>query len=155
MMRILLGIVCLAQTCFLQAQFFEDFNDGRFDSDTTWLGMKYAFQEKNGFLQSKFDTANSHFFISKEISVLKSCQWTIEFELSFNTSSLNYLDFVLLSDTINPILSQNMVYVRIGGSKDEISLYKKENVFAIKAKVILLSMSFIRMIPCNCCGDKM
>jgi len=50
----------------------------------------------------------------------------LQMELQFNTSSANYVDFVLMADSSHLLAAKNLYYVRIGNTADEVSLYKKK-----------------------------
>src|SRR5574343_406198 len=60
-------------------------------------------------------------------------QWELYSNLNFNTSSANYVDIYLMADQANLLSgSLNGYFVRIGGTTDEISLYRKVAGTAVK-----------------------
>jgi hypothetical protein len=113
------------------AQVTENFNDGDFTSNPTWIvsnssdwAIDSAFQ-----LQSNNMAANSTFYISTASTLATTAQWEFYVDLAFNTSSANYVDIYLTSSESD--LTQNTTtgyFVRLGSTNDNISLYRKDGV---------------------------
>jgi hypothetical protein len=76
-------------------------------------------------LRSNSSVASSSFYLSTPSSLASGAQWEFYVKLAFNTSGTNYVDIFLTSETENLKNTQNGYFVRIGGTRDEISLYKK------------------------------
>src|ERR1051325_4433869 len=112
------------------AQFADDFSDSDFISNPAWSGDTAEFAianvAGNNVLRSNSTMASSNFYLSTPSSLVNNCQWEFWVNLTFNTSSANYVDVYLTSDSANLNASNNNgYYVRIGNTADEISLYKK------------------------------
>jgi hypothetical protein len=111
------------------AQFSDNFSDGNFTIDPTWQpDDDNNWVIENNRLRSNSQTASSSFYISTPSTKATHAQWEFYMNLQFNTSSANFVDVYLVS--ANQDLSatgNNGYFVRIGGTPDEISLYKISN----------------------------
>ena len=99
------------------------------DSFTTtnlnsWTGDTTKFQIQNQQLQSNSLNPNDVFYIARPCNS-DNQEWQLDLNLLFNTSSVNYVDFVLFSNSPNLLNADSILYVRVGNTKDEISLYQK------------------------------
>lgn len=124
---ILLGLVnCCAANII--AQVSDQFSDGNLSSDPAWVGDLPAWTVNSSFqLQSANNTVNSSFYLSTPNALSADAQWEFWCNLAFNTSSLNYVDVYLTASHNN--LKDAMItgyFLRIGGSNDEVSLYRKD-----------------------------
>jgi hypothetical protein len=91
-----------------------------------WKGTDTAWQLSAGRLQSHYRQASSNFYVSTPSSLATNCSWEWWMKLDFNTSSLNYADVYLTSDSSNLLAPALKGYfVRIGNTKDEVCLYRK------------------------------
>ncbi len=107
------------------AQVNESFDDGNFISNPIWEGDTAKFKVISGVLQSQSVLLNDQFYLSTQSKKAVNSQWEFYLKLNFNTSSANYVDIFLSSDSAN-LLSKNSGYlVRVGSTNDNISLYKK------------------------------
>ncbi|MEN9401123.1 MAG: hypothetical protein RL632_2226, partial [Bacteroidota bacterium] len=78
---------------------------------------------------------NSSYCLSTPSALVNAAQWEFSVRLLFNTSSANYVDVYLCSDQANLLsVGVNGYFVRIGGTTDEVSLYK--SVLGVKTKII-------------------
>lgn len=109
------------------AQINEDFSDDDFTQNPTWSGHNTKFTVDNKRLRSNSGTSNDLFYLSTPNNLAIDCQWDFLVDLQFNTSSANYVDFVLVSDTANPALTKEGYFLRVGNTKDELALYKISN----------------------------
>jgi hypothetical protein len=111
-----------------RAQLNENFNDGNFTSNPTWVGNTSDFIVNAAMqLQSNNTVANSFYYLSTSNTLATSAQWDFYVQLAFNTSSANFVDVYLTasgSDITQPATTG--YFVRIGNTDDEISLYRKE-----------------------------
>lgn len=131
-MKHLLTILVSFFTGLVLAQFTENFNDNDIKNTPTWKGDDSVFVliGSNGEfkLRSNKNLASNFFYLVTPSKSLKNTQWEIDVQLAFNTSSSNYVDIYLSSDKDSLLATDlNGYYVRIGGSTDEISLYKSVN----------------------------
>lgn len=137
LLRPLLRFLCLAFfiiSTTAKAQFTEDFSDGDLSTDPKWFGDLASFTTTNAILQSDHPVPNSSFYLSTPLSYKAGFQWMFNVRLAFNTSSLNYCDVYVSADTLDLNNVQNGYFIRMGGTQDEISLYKIEN--AVETKII-------------------
>lgn len=135
MMKFAFLLACLILISHpLSAQLIDDFEDADLNSAPQWIGMLSSFTSLNGRLKSNHNTANSVFYISTPLKTDTCFQWGFDVQLQFNTSSLNYVDAFLLSDSANLTKSRQGLFVRLGGSTDEVSLFKIVN--GVEFKII-------------------
>lgn len=110
------------------AQVLDDFSDQEFSNNPAWIGDVASWQAASGVLKSENQTPNSQFYLSTNSKLVKNTEWSVLVNLQFNTSSANYVDVFLNADSSNLKSGvKNGYFVRIGGTKDEICLYKKVN----------------------------
>jgi len=110
------------------------FSDSFRSFTNNWKGDTGSFVIVNSQLRSNNLVANSSFYISQAASFSSKFRWTIKANLQFNTSSTNYFDFFLQADSQNLLKTQNGYFVRMGGTADEISLFKLKN--GVETKLI-------------------
>ncbi len=111
----------------LQAQFTDNFSDGDFTSNPAWAGLSSDWTvNASGQLQSNNTTANSTFFITTPSTLATAAQWEFYVNLTFNTSSTNFVDvFLMASANDLSATSTDGYFVKIGTTADEIALYKR------------------------------
>ncbi len=109
------------------AQLIDDFEDADLNVAPVWLGNLSSFTTSAAQLRSNSTIANSIFFLSTEVFLDSNFQFEYDCRLLFNTSSLNYTDVYLYADSSDLKSAKNGLFVRAGGSTDEISLYKIQN----------------------------
>lgn len=129
-MRYFLLLVILFTFPTVFAQFSEDFSDGDFTSSPTWIGDDSVYTivdvAGNNRLRSNKILTNSSYYLSTPSTLASDAQWEFFVNLQFSTSSANYVDVFLTADQSNLFSgSLNGYFVRIGGTGDEICLFKK------------------------------
>ena len=116
----------LVLTSFGTAQVTDNFTDGDFTVAPVWSGDVADFTVVGGQLRSNSSTASYGFHLSTPSTTATNAQWELYVNLQFPTSSANYTDIYLMSDSANLESTTNSGYfVRIGNTTDEISLYKR------------------------------
>ncbi len=125
-MKKLLLTLLLIVPLIANAQLTDNFSDGDFTSNPAWSGDVSKWQVNNGQLQSNNNTASDVFYLSTPSTAATNAQWEFFIKLDFSTSSNNYVDIYLISDSANVKGSLNGYFVRMGGTPDEISLYRKD-----------------------------
>ncbi|MEY4929971.1 MAG: hypothetical protein RI909_695, partial [Bacteroidota bacterium] len=117
-------MICSAYVCY--AQVTDDYSDGDLTNNPTWTpDNTNNWTVVNNQLRSNSATASSSFFITTPSSKATKAQWEFSAQLQFNTSGANFVDVYLVSEQANLLSTTNHGYfVRIGGTPDEISLYK-------------------------------
>jgi hypothetical protein len=110
----------------LSAQVNDNFSDGDFTAAPAWNGDNADFTVAAGQLRSNSTTASYGFYLSTPSSVATNTQWELFVNLQFQTSSANYVDVYLTSDSANlQSATHSGYFVRIGNTTDEISLYRR------------------------------
>ena len=123
----------------IYGQVSDNFSDGDFSLSPAWTGddSVYTIVDVAGdfHLRSNKLLTNSSFYLSTASSFSTDTQWEFYVNLALNTSSANYTDIYLTSDQANLLNATISGYfVRIGGTTDEISLYRK--VAGVSTKII-------------------
>jgi len=107
----------------------EEFSDGNFTANPSWIGDDSVFtvvSVSGDFrLRSNKLIPSSSYYLSTPSLLATDTQWEFYLNLQFNTSSANYVDVYLTSNQSN-LLSGSLsgYFVRIGGTTDEVSLYR-------------------------------
>lgn len=122
---ILFVFICFSYSAF--SQIVESFSDTSLLQNGTWNGQIQSFKIDNESLKSNHQVPNSTFYVSYLLPIKNVNEWHIDVMLLFNTSSLNFVDFVFKSDTTDLLNSKNNFLVRIGGVSDDIALIKTTN----------------------------
>lgn len=128
-MKKLLFCCFLFWAVFGQAQIQEQFSDNNFTANPTWMGDDTVFTvvDDNGNLKLRSNKliASSTFYLSTANSLLQNTQFEFNLRLAFATSGSNYVDVYLAADQSNLLSATlNGYFVRMGGTTDEISLFK-------------------------------
>lgn len=115
------------------AQLNENFNDGDFTNNPTWVGGTSDFVVNSSRLQSNNLVANSTYYLSTPNTKATQAQWDIVVQLDFNPSSANYVDIFLVASASDLTQASTTGYfVRLGGTDDEISLFRKDGAASVK-----------------------
>lgn len=111
------------------AQVEDTFADDDFTANPAWTSEPATnWIVVNSRLRSNVSTANTSFSIITPSATAVEAQWEFYVNLAFNTSGVNYADVYLISEQADLLSATNNGYfVRIGGTPDEISLYKLTN----------------------------
>ncbi|MCU0357954.1 MAG: lamin tail domain-containing protein, partial [Cyclobacteriaceae bacterium] len=112
-----------------RAQFADDFSDGDFTNNPTWTTNTPEHWAIDNFrLRSNSPVANSSFYLSTPSARATDAQWEFWVNLQFNTSGVNLVEVYLVSQNENLLAPGNNGYfVRIGGTPDEVSLFRMVN----------------------------
>jgi hypothetical protein len=114
------------------AQVSDDFSDGDFTANPVWatnISDNWAIVSNQ--LRSNSNNASSTFYISTPSAKATPAQWEFLVNLQFATSGANYVDVYLISEQADLNSTTNDGYfVRIGGTPDEVSLFKLTNGMA-------------------------
>jgi len=110
------------------AQLTEHFDDGNFTSSPPWLGSDEKFEiSATGslHLNASAETADAWLFTASTVAA--NATWMADISLDFNPSSLNYARIYLMADSNDPASIENGYFVMIGGTNDDVSLWKITN----------------------------
>ena len=114
---------CLLFAQFSVAQFVDDFSDGDFTNNPVWSGDVGTFIATANELNSQSAVAGNY-YLSTPSTLAANGQWDFFFNMKFSTSGANYVDVYLMSDVVDVTNPNDGYFVRIGGTPDEVSLYK-------------------------------
>ena len=148
LIRNLLFFILFFLSGLVNAQDLEEFKDTNLLRNGQWMGQFQSFKLENERLKSNHNVANSVFYIAtkKQSNLIR--EWHIDVNLLFNTSSANFVDFVIKSDSLNLLLSKTNYLIRLGGVNDDISLIKTVN--GIETKLIDGENGFLNASSSNC-----
>jgi hypothetical protein len=113
---------------YTYGQLQERFSDGDFTRNPAWIG-DVNFFTVNAARQLQ---TNGPAVTGTELQLATSCQavtgttWEFYARLNLATSSGNYTDIYLVSDSANFKGRNSGYFVRIGGTPDEVSLFRKD-----------------------------
>jgi hypothetical protein len=124
---IIAQVFLIASVC--SAQVSDNFSDGDFTNAPTWaLSIPDSWVVDGGRLRSNLSVANAAFYITTPSAKATHAQWEFWVNLTFNPSGANYVDVFLMVDQSNLLSTTlNGYFVRIGGTPDDVSLYKIVN----------------------------
>jgi len=107
-------------------QFTDDFSDGDFTNNPTWIGDNTRFEVDTNFSLHLNDTAASTSSLVTQSQAIINGEWIFSVRLDFSPSTNNFAKVYLASDMVDLSGPLNGIYVKIGGqggSIDDISLY--------------------------------
>ena len=127
--KLLICVLVLMGTLSGRAQLTENFSDGDFTNNPAWTGGTTDWIVNPFFqLQSNNTVVNSTYYLSTANGLATTAQWDFFCSLSFNPSSANYVDVFLTASAGDLTQAATTGYfVRMGGTDDEISLFRKDN----------------------------
>ncbi|WP_277479278.1 lamin tail domain-containing protein [Catalinimonas alkaloidigena] len=113
----------------LKAQFSDDFGDGDHTANPAWIGNtdKYEIDGAQK-LHLNAPAETSFAYISTSSNAIGESEWLWHTEISENPSSTNYLKTYLVSDQHELDGSLNGYFVKIGGTNDEVSLFRQDGL---------------------------
>jgi hypothetical protein len=126
-------LLCLLATfpfLYTHAQVTENFSDGDFTSNPTWIGNTADWIVNPSFqLQSNNLVANAGYYLSTVNTKATTTQWDFSCTITFNPSSANYVDVFLTASASDLSLSTTAGYfVRIGGTDDVASGKRRQHL---------------------------
>ena len=128
-MKLLYLFVLLLLSARAQAQVVDTFADGNFTANPAWTGDAASFQVVSQQLQSNGPaTTGTRIALSTPSQANTGTVWEFWANLKFATSSGNLADVWLLAtqpDLRNP--GNTGYFVRLGGTDDEVSLFRKDS----------------------------
>jgi hypothetical protein len=107
----------------LVAQVSDNFDDGDFTTNPTWSGSTSDFEVVAGQLKTNANTSNTNTQLYIPSTTFSNGQWEFFVNPKLATSSNNYVD-VFLAASSTTLSTATGYFVRIGGTPDEISLFK-------------------------------
>ncbi|GIV40863.1 MAG: hypothetical protein KatS3mg034_0173 [Vicingaceae bacterium] len=115
------------------SQFTDNFSDGDFTNNPPWFGNTADFIVDNFQLRSNGPAVTpTTIYLYTASTKATDAQWEFFANPKCATSSGNYMDIILISD-VNALNGPfNGYFVRIGGTPDEVSLFRKDGTNEIK-----------------------
>ncbi|MCH8903406.1 MAG: lamin tail domain-containing protein, partial [Bacteroidetes bacterium] len=111
------------------SQFSEDFNDGNFTKNPPWDGDSIHFEvDSNLFLHLSAPPISSSSFLTTPSQSINNARWEFLLRMDFNPSSSNYTKVYIVSDQPDLNIPLHGYFVKIGGSADDISLYRQDGL---------------------------
>lgn len=116
----------------LLAQLQDNFSDGDFSNNPRWSGDDPLFAVSSGQLQLQAPATAGIAYLSAASVAINDASWEFTVTLQFNPSGTNYVRVYLTSDLPDLSGALNGYFILIGGTPDEISLYKQNGTTTIK-----------------------
>ena len=109
------------------AQFTDNFSDGDFTNNPTWIGNLNKFEvDSSKRLHTIYDSVSSEIYLSTISKVSENAVWEFSSEYLFDPSSSNFSKIYLMSDNQDLTSDLNGYFVKIGGesgSSDDVDLF--------------------------------
>ncbi|GJM28180.1 MAG: hypothetical protein DHS20C17_08150 [Cyclobacteriaceae bacterium] len=121
--RIIL-IFLLPTSCL--AQVYDNFSDGDFTSAPPWSGNSKSFIINSDHQLQLNASGPGTAYLSTTSFTSIAATWQFEVRLTFNPSARNFCRIYLISDSPNLSNALNGYYVSIGGSSDDVSLFRQD-----------------------------
>jgi hypothetical protein len=116
------------------SQFIDNFSDGDFTANPIWKGSDSSFITSARFLKLLAPEENGIAFLATESKAISNASWEFTCNLDFNPSNTNYSRIYLVSDQPDLTSALNGYFVMIGGTSDEISLFRQTGT--VQSKII-------------------
>lgn len=121
------AFILLLLSCNVQAQVIDDFSDGDFTSNPSWMGDIAGFKVNTSFelqLNSSGDNVSA---LATACPMADSMEWNFKVRLAFSPSDNNNARIYLVSDQQDLKANLNGYYLKLGesGSDDAIELMKQ------------------------------
>ncbi len=122
-MKNIILILCLGYGTTL-AQINENFSSGLL---INWVGDTADFEvDTNYWLHLIAEPVSGKSYLSIPSEAIDSAQWELAIRMKFNPSGSNYSKVHLVSDRADLNNDLNGYFLKIGGSSDEVSLYRQD-----------------------------
>lgn len=125
MKHLLFALLLVPQ--ILMAQLNDNFSDGNFAEDPSWLGSDAQFIINPDFQLQLNSTGENTSYLSTPISTSGLTEWRIWTKLAFSPSDNNLARIYLVADQANIAEPLNGYYLKLGesGADDAIELYRQ------------------------------
>jgi hypothetical protein len=126
MKQILLLIILLIFSISAFGQLSEDFSDGDFTDNPTWLGDDTFIINSDGELQLN-DTTEANSILYTAVEMPDSTVWEVDFKMGFAPSNGNLLRIYLQSSSTNfPDVDGYFLEIGEGGTGDALRLFRSD-----------------------------
>ena len=123
---VILLLLLVWQTGF--SQWNDNFGDGDFSINPAWSGNTVDYSIVNSALRLSAPAVSGSAYLSTPSGNINNATWQVSVNLDFNPSSNNYAKIYLAASNSNLEDGLNGYFVKIGGSTDEISLYRQSGL---------------------------
>ena len=133
MKKIIYFFIIFPFLCF--SQFSDDFSDGNFTINPTWIGDVNLFEVDTNNRLHLNDSLSGVASLVTQSQAIHNTTWEFNVRLDFSPSTNNYAKVYLSSDQVDLSSPLNGIYVRIGGqagSIDDVSLYLQQGTQTIE-----------------------
>jgi len=145
-MRLILTCLLLFVKGLTFSQLSEDFSDGDFSNNPAWQGMTQNFEiDLSNTLHLLAPSISDTSYLSTSSVLLNDVSWEFKVDLDFGTSSSNLARVYLVADQSNLKQTLNGYFIQIGGSDDEVSLFRQDG--QVVQKIIDGSDGFVGSNP--------
>lgn len=132
-MRYILTAFLFCVTLFNYAQVSDNFTDGDFTMNPSWTGDGVNFEiDLNNQLHLNAPAVTDTMYLVTSNTMVDNTEWTFLLNFDFNPSSSNLARIYLMSDQSNLKQSLNGYFVQVGGTEDEVSLYKQTGTTVVE-----------------------
>ncbi len=119
-------VLLLFVTTRIHGQWSDDFTDGDFTSNPSWVGMDSHFiVSPSTELQLFAPAVTSESYLSVGSSLAQDATWTFDLRLDFNPSGQNRAFIYLMASQYDLTQPLDGYYVLVGNTDDEVSLYRQ------------------------------
>ena len=116
--------ILFCYTLFGQVQ--DDFSDGNFTANPSWSGDDTYFEVLNNELHLNAPAQADRAHLSTSSSSISNTEWQVLIRLEFMTSNSNHARIYLVSNQSDIEDSLSGYFIKIGGTEDEVSLYRQD-----------------------------
>ncbi len=132
MLRTLITSLLILSRVAANAQFADDFADGDFTANPAWSGEAPKFEVLNQKLHLNDAAASGEAYLSTPSEAVADATWEAYIEITANPSAANYARLYLMSDQADLSEALNGYFVRVGGSDDDVCLYRQDGASLTK-----------------------
>lgn len=120
----------LTQCCF--GQLNDNFSDGEFTNNPTWVGDNSKYTVNAGKLKLQAPAVAETAFLSTTSLAIHNASWEFYLQMDFSPSSTNFARVYLVSDRQNLSGPLNGYFIKVGNTSREISLYRQSGMVETK-----------------------
>jgi len=142
---------CLVFSVSLSAQFSDDFTDGDFTQNPTWIGNSNVFTvnaaKQLQLLNPSPGSSNTSYLATNSIAI-NLASWEFYAQFNFNPSTSNYARFYVCSNGADLTAAINGYYVEIGAGTDQLRFGRISNgssTALISSPVSYLNVDTVRI----------
>ena len=107
-------------------QVLDDFSDNDLTFNPEWRGKITNFIIENGMLRLMYPPETGTACLTTMSQAINGASWSFRVRMDFNPSGSNYVKVYVVSDRQELDSALNGYFVKVGGIKDEICLYRQD-----------------------------